>query len=201
MDDSQQRLSTKSSFHLYEILNISALKKRYPLLVLNYKMNFPFVNLYETPSTLGVDRLALVSAAAAQYPNKNVLIIDSGSCITYDFLDHKNCYLGGAISPGLEMRYKALNNFTAKLPFLDMKTPKSLTGNTTNSSIHAGVVRGTLFEIEGFIASYRKEYEDLTIILTGGNAHFLRDSLKSGIFANSNFLMEGLHYLLENNKY
>ena len=82
-----------------------------------------------------------------------------------------------------------------------MKTPKSLTGNTTNSSIHAGVVRGALFEIEGFIASYRKEYEDLTIILTGGNAHFLRDSLKSGIFANSNFLMEGLHYLLENNKY
>lgn len=190
-----------SSVSTLTMVQLSALKKRYPLLVLNYKMNFPFVNLYETPSTLGVDRLALVSAAAAQYPNKNVLIIDSGSCITYDFLDHKNCYLGGAISPGLEMRYKALNNFTAKLPFLDMKTPKSLTGNTTNSSIHAGVVRGTLFEIEGFIASYRKEYEDLTIILTGGNAHFLRDSLKSGIFANSNFLMEGLHYLLENNKY
>ncbi len=179
---------------------LSALKKLYPLLVLDYKMKLPFINLYETPSTLGVDRIALVSAAALQYPTKNVLIIDSGSCITYDFLDDKNQYLGGAISPGLEMRYNALNQFTARLPFLEMKKPKSIVGDSTNSSIHAGVVSGTLFEIEGFISSYRLQYDDLTIILTGGNAHFLRDSLKSDIFANSNFLMEGLNYILENNK-
>jgi len=179
---------------------LSALKKLYPLLVLDYKMKLPFMNLYETPSTLGVDRIALVSAAAFQYPTKNVLIIDSGSCITYDFLDDKNQYLGGAISPGLEMRYNALNHFTARLPFLEMKNPKSILGDSTKSSIHAGVVSGTLFEIEGFISSYKLQYEDLTIILTGGNAHFLRDSLKSDIFANSNFLMEGLNYILENNK-
>ena len=177
-----------------------ALKKLYPLLVLDYKMKLPFVNLYETPSTLGVDRIALVSAAALQYPTKNVLIIDSGSCITYDFLDDKNQYLGGAISPGLEMRYNALNQFTARLPFLEIKRPKYLIGNSTNSSIHAGVVNGASHEIEGFIASYRLHYDDLTIILTGGNAHFLRDSLKSDIFANSNFLMEGLNFILENNK-
>jgi type III pantothenate kinase len=179
---------------------LSALKKLYPLKILDYKMKLPFINLYETPSTLGVDRIALVSAAAMQFPTKNVLIIDSGSCITYDFIDDKNQYLGGAISAGLEMRYNALNHFTARLPFLELKRPKSIIGNSTNSSMHAGVVYGTSFEIEGFISSYRLQYDDLTIILTGGNAHFLRDSLKSDIFANSNFLMEGLNSILENNK-
>ena len=179
---------------------LSALKKLCPLQVLDHTMKLPFSNLYATPSTLGVDRIALVSAAATQYPNKNVLIIDSGSCITYDFLDDKNQYLGGAISPGLEMRYNALNQFTAKLPFLEMKKPKSVISDSTNSSIHSGVFNGTLFEIDGFIESYKLHYDDLTIILTGGNAHFLRDSLKSDIFANSNFLMEGLNYLLEFNK-
>jgi type III pantothenate kinase len=179
---------------------LAGLEKLYPLLVLDYKMKLPFINLYETPSTLGVDRIALVSAAAFQYPANNVLVIDSGSCITYDFLDDKNQYLGGAISPGLEMRYNALNQFTARLPFLVMKIPKSITGTSTNSSMHSGVVSGVLFEMEGFISSYRLQYDDLTIILTGGNAHFLRDSLKSDIFANSNFLMEGLNYILENNK-
>jgi type III pantothenate kinase len=179
---------------------LSGLKKLYPLKILDYKMKLPFINLYETPSTLGVDRIALVSAAALQFPAKNVLIIDAGSCITYDFLDDKNQYLGGAISPGLEMRYNALNQFTARLPFLEVKRPKSIIGNATNSSMHVGVVYGTSFEIEGFIASYKLQYDDLTIILTGGNAHFLRDSLKSDIFANSNLLMEGLNSILENNK-
>ena len=86
---------------------LSALKKLYPLKILDYKMKLPFINLYETPSTVGVDRIALVSAAAMQFPTKNVLIIDAGSCITYDFIDDKNQYLGGAISLGLEMRYNA----------------------------------------------------------------------------------------------
>ena len=179
---------------------LAALEDLYPLLVLDYKIKLPFANLYETPSTLGVDRIALVSAAAFQYPDKNVLIIDAGSCITYDFMNKENQYLGGAISPGLEMRYRALHEFTANLPFLEIKNPKSPIGSSTNMAMHAGVVSGTLLEIEGFISSYKLQYDDLTIILTGGDAHFLRDSLKSDIFANSNFMMEGLNFILENNK-
>ena len=181
-------------------VQLSALKKRYPLLVLNYKMNFPFVNLYETPSTLGVDRLALVSAAAAQYPNKNVLIIDSGSCITYDFLDHKNCYLGGAISPGLNMRYKALNSFTANLPLLNPKKIDDRIGENTEDSIHSGVVNGIIFEINGTVDYYKSEFKEIRIILTGGDSKFLSKKIKNSIFANSNFLLLGLNYLIELNK-
>ncbi|RMA66474.1 type III pantothenate kinase [Ulvibacter antarcticus] len=180
---------------------LSQLEEKYPVSVLTHETKVPFKNLYATPSTLGVDRIALVSAAAAQYSGKNVLIIDAGSCITFDFLSSESDYLGGAISPGVTMRYSALHKNTAKLPLLDPILPKSLIGNTTNTSIHSGVVNGVLNEIDGTIAAYRNNYEDLTVILTGGDAHFLRDSLKSDIFANSNFLLEGLNYILEHNKY
>ena len=176
------------------------LKKLYTISILSNETKVPFKNTYSTPKTLGVDRIALVSAASKEYPDRNVLIIDAGSCITYDFLNDQNEYLGGAISPGISMRYSALNKFTAKLPLLDVSQPKILIGNTTASSIHSGVVNGVLYEIDGFISSYKTNYSDLTIILTGGDAHFLRDSLKNDIFANSNFLLEGLNYILEHNK-
>ncbi len=181
-------------------LELSKLEALYPVIVLTHMLKVPFSNLYETPATLGVDRIALVSAAAVQYPDKNVLIIDAGSCITYDFLNSDNEYLGGAISPGLYMRYNALHNFTAKLPLLDADQPNELTGASTISSMHSGVTQGLLYELDGFITSYEAVYNDLTIILTGGDAHFLRDSLKSDIFANSNFLLEGLNFILEHNK-
>ncbi len=179
---------------------LSKLEERYPVTVLSNETKVPFTNLYETPKTLGVDRIALVSAAAVAYPDRNVLIIDAGSCVTYDFLNDANEYLGGAISPGLSMRYSALNNFTAKLPHLEADTTENLIGNNTASSIHSGVGQGLLYEIDGFIRDYKTNYTDLTIILTGGDAHFLRDSLKSDIFANSNFLLEGLNFILEHNK-
>ena len=109
----------------------------------------PFKNLYSTPKTLGIDRIALVSASVEQFPHKNVLIIDAGTCITFDFISHKNEYLGGAISPGIRMRYKALNNFTANLPLLETKAPKNSVGDSTANAMHSGVVQGVLFEIEG----------------------------------------------------
>ena len=176
------------------------LNDTYSPLVLTHETPVPFVNKYATPESLGVDRIALVSAAAGFYPNKNVLIIDAGSCITYDFLNDKNEYLGGAISPGVAMRYHALHDKTSNLPHLELNKPKEIIGDTTFSSIHSGVVNGVLFEIAGFIESYKSNYKDLTVILTGGDAHFLRDSLKSDIFANSNFLLEGLNFILEYNK-
>ena len=179
---------------------LSELRERYSVTVLSNKTKVPFRNLYKTPDTLGVDRIALVSAAAVEYPDRNVLIIDAGSCVTYDFLNDTNEYLGGAISPGLSMRYSALHNFTAQLPLLEADTPERLIGGTTALSIHSGVTQGLLYEIDGFIEGYKTNYTDLTIILTGGDAHFLRDSLKSDIFANSNFLLEGLNFILEHNK-
>lgn len=154
---------------------------------------FPFVNKYATPSTLGIDRMILASGAVLQYPKQNRLVIDAGTCITYDFIDKNDTYIGGAISLGLRLRYKALNNYTAKLPLLDTIMPDSYIGNSTEESLHSGVVNGLLYEIEGFINRYEADYSKFTIILTGGDAVFLAKRLKNTIFANSNFLLESLN--------
>ncbi|MCB0382972.1 MAG: type III pantothenate kinase [Psychroserpens sp.] len=169
------------------------------LLVLNSETSLPFKNLYKTPKTLGVDRIALVSASVKQFSNTNVLVIDAGTCITYDFVNYNNEYLGGAISPGIRLRYKSLHNLTANLPLLESKVPESFIGNTTESAIHSGVVFGVLKEINGVIDAYNEKYSDLTVILTGGDTNFLSKQLKNGIFANSNFLLEGLNFILEYN--
>ncbi len=190
-------VSSVGNFSEGELLEI---KNRYRVFVLTHKDSIPFKNKYTSPNTLGVDRIALVSAAAVQYPDKNVLVIDAGSCITYDFLNSENEYLGGAISPGLTIRYKSLNRFTEKLPLLDPKIPNYFIGDATDSSIHVGVMQGVINEMEGFIALYKEKHKELTIILTGGDAHYLLDSLKNDIFASSNFLLEGLNYILEHNK-
>ncbi len=179
--------------------DILYLKKHFDLVLLDYTTKLPFKNCYKTPNTLGMDRVALVSASIEQYPNSNVLIIDAGTCITYDFVSSENEYLGGAISPGIRMRYQSLNNLTAKLPLLETEEPENIIGNSTNNSIHSGVVNGVLNEIEGVIAKYKLNYKDLTVILTGGDTNFLSKQLKSSIFANSNFLLEGLNYLLQFN--
>ncbi len=176
------------------------LKQKYPIQVLSSETKVPFNNKYTTPSSLGGDRIALVSAAAMQYPSLDVLVIDAGTCITYDFLTKENNYMGGGISPGIAMRYNALHTYTARLPLLDISVPKKLIGDSTAHSIHSGIMNGVLYEINGFITKFKENYPNLTVILTGGDAHFLRDSLKNDIFANSNFLLEGLNYILEHNK-
>ena len=169
------------------------------VLELSSKTKLPFENLYKTPKTLGVDRIALVSASVDQFPDKDVLIIDAGTCITYDFITDENKYLGGAISPGIRLRYKTLNNLTANLPLLETDQPKTIIGDSTESSIHSGVVFGVIKEIDGIIDQYLEKYPDLTVILTGGDAKFLSNQLKNSIFANSNFLLEGLNFILEYN--
>ena len=179
--------------------DIKAISKSFDVMILDSNVKLPFKNLYATPNTLGVDRMAVVCASVEQFPNNNVLIIDAGTCITYDFVTAKNEYLGGAISPGLRMRYKSLNNLTANLPLLESEIPKSIIGNSTNESIHSGVVYGIIKEIDGVIEAYNQKYSDLTVILTGGDANFLSKQLKSSIFANSNFLLEGLNYILQFN--
>jgi type III pantothenate kinase len=170
-----------------------------PVLMLSNQTKVPFVNRYKTPKTLGVDRIALMAAAANLFPKKNVLVIDAGTCITYDFLNKDNEYVGGAISLGLQMRYKALHTFTEKLPELNFKAPENLIGSDTDSSIHSGVVNGLVAEIKGVVDAYEQKYSDLTIVLTGGDTIYLSKRLKNGIFANPNFLVEGLNAILKYN--
>ena len=154
---------------------------------------FPFENKYQTPHTLGIDRMVLAAGAVLQYPNQNRLVIDAGTCVTYDFINQKNHYLGGAITPGLAMRYKALNQYTSKLPLLENEVPAFFIGDSTAQSIHSGVVNGLTFEIDGFIDQYKSLNSNFIIILTGGDAVFLAKRLKNTIFANSNFLLESLN--------
>ena len=174
---------------------VDFIQNRFPTEIIDHKSKFPFTNLYATPETLGIDRMVLAAGATLIYPKQNRLIIDAGTCITYDFVNAENQYLGGAISPGIKIRYKSLNNYTSKLPLLTLSEDFEIIGNSTKSAIHSGVINGVIFEIEGFISQYSLKNQDLTIILTGGDAEFLAKRLKSTIFANSNFLLESLNLL------
>ncbi|GIZ09113.1 type III pantothenate kinase [Flavobacterium sp. UMI-01] len=163
---------------------------------------FPFVNKYETPKTLGIDRMVLAAGAVLKYPKCNRLVIDAGTCVTYDFINEQDHYLGGAISPGIQLRYKALHDYTSKLPLLELGSPESFIGASTGASIHSGVVNGLVCEIKGFIEQYQEINPNFIIILTGGDTDFLAKRLKNTIFANSNFLLESLNqtfqYKIEN---
>ena len=177
------------------------LQKHTILYYLDHSTKLPFGNKYSSPQTLGKDRIALAAAAVHAYPNTNCLVIDAGTCITYDVVNDKNEYLGGGISPGLQMRFNAVHKFTEKLPLI--KTDSNhlkLIGDTTEESLKSGIYFGFAAEIDGMISSYKAEFEDLTVILTGGDLLFLSKRLKNSIFANSNFLLEGLNYILEYNK-
>ena len=168
-------------------------KKELNVHFISHKDSFPFFNDYETPQTLGIDRMVLAAGAIFQFPNQNRLVIDAGTCVTFDFIDDKDKYHGGAIAPGLRLRYESLHNFTAKLPLLTLESPKDLIGKSTSQSIHSGVVNGLVYEIDGFIEEYRARYSNFIIILTGGDTDFLAKRLKNTIFANSNFLLESLN--------
>ena len=182
-----------------DIEKLNQMKSIFKILVLNHKTKLPFINNYLTPSTLGVDRLALVAGAVNQFPMKNVLVIDAGSCITFDFVNSKSEYFGGSISPGIEMRYKSVNRFTANLPLLDKIAELPEIGNSTDNAIHRGILNGVIQEIDGVIQQYKDINRKLTVVLTGGDTIFLAKNLKSGIFAIPNFLLEGLNSILIHN--
>ncbi len=166
------------------------------LITLNTDTPLPFKNLYATPSTLGNDRIALAAASVCIHPFKNTLVIDAGTCITYDFINAKNEYLGGAISPGIAMRYKSLHQYTGNLPLLSKNEEFNIIGTSTKSSIHSGIINGISCEIKGVIAQYKQDFGDLTIVLTGGDTKFLSKQLKNSIFANQNFILRGLNKIL-----
>ncbi len=180
--------------------DFSAFENRAKIVFITRELSFPFNNHYDTPNTLGIDRMVLASGAAIQFPKKNRLIIDAGTCITYDFVDENDNYLGGAISPGIRLRYESLHNYTAKLPLLKREIPKKTIGKSTEQSIHSGVINSVVFEIDGHIDSFISKNDNFIIIFTGGDADFLANKLKNTIFANSNFLLESLNQIYQYNQ-
>jgi type III pantothenate kinase len=159
----------------------------------------PVVIDYHTPDTLGTDRIAAVVAAHNLYPDKNILVVETGTCITYDFIDAEGIYRGGSISPGLGLRFSALHNFTDKLPLIEPVKDAILIGKSTESSIQSGVINGLIAEVQGIISMYENNYEDLTIILSGGNLDYFDKILKNNIFAVPNIVLTGLNIILDFN--
>lgn len=151
------------------------------------------------PESIGADRLALSAAAVHYYPDKNNLVIGLGTCVTYNFINKYHEFVGGAISPGLEMRLKALNYYTAKLPLVKADSNIPLVGYDTNSNILTGVVMGMAKEIDGFIEAYREKYRNFNVLLTGGDIVYLASHLKNKIFADPDLIFKGLYAISEVN--
>ena len=175
---------------------VDYLKSQFRLLLPSHDTPMPLINKYHTPETLGFDRLAAAIAATTMFPQRNVLIINTGTAITYDFVSCHNEFLGGAISPGLQMRLMALHQFTQKLPLVVLKEKVSLVGRNTNESILSGVLVATRAEMNGMIDKFNKHYDHLVVILSGGDVKYFDKSLKNSIFAVPNIVISGLNQLL-----
>jgi len=175
---------------------VSDLKKLFPVLLLDEKTPVPFKSKYQTPSTLGNDRKANIAGAMKLFPGKDVLVIDVGTCLKTDFINEAGEYLGGSISPGLEMRFKSLKHFTARLPLVTYESFDELTGNSTKNSILSGVINGMMMEIEGFIEKYDLKYSNLSVILTGGDTYVFDKNLKISIFVAPYLSLSGLNEIL-----
>lgn len=176
-----------------------ALSERYYYLRLSHKTILPITNAYKTPETLGRDRLSVAVAASDLYAGKNCLIIDAGTCITYDFIDKNKIYHGGSITPGIEMRLKAMNAFTANLPLVERKKLSHTIGKDTVTSIRTGAQHGATMEIEGNIEHFKQLFGRLQVLLTGGDAKYFANNLKTQIFVNPNLVLIGLNKILNYN--
>ena len=177
------------------------LRQKVYFLKLDNETPLPVKILYKTPQTLGKDRIAIAAASRAMFPGQNVLAVDAGTTITYDFVNKKGEYLGGGISPGIRMRLKALHVFTGKLPqvkgpYADVK----LIGNDTRGAILSGVLNGVVAEVEGILSAYLKEIPDIKIVLSGGDEKYFDKRLKNNIFAVPNFVIKGLWEILKFNE-
>ena len=158
-----------------------------------------FTTAVGKPETIGADRLALCAAAVHFYPAQHNLVIGLGTCITYNFINQYHQFIGGSISPGMEMRFKAMEVFTAKLPAVQAEWNFPLIGYDTKTNMQSGVIAGIAYEMDGFIDEYAKKYANFNVVLTGGDASYFARRLKNKIFADSNFLFKGLYALSETN--
>jgi type III pantothenate kinase len=159
----------------------------------------PFKIGYNSPHSLGIDRICNVSYCQSMAHGKFAVCIDIGTCIKFDVIDANNIYLGGSISPGIDLRYKALHHFTGKLPLLSNKDAIYIVGNNTLTSIQSGVLNGIKAEIEGFMRQYRTEHPDLTFFVTGGDAGYFDLESKNDIFADENLTLKGLYEIFKYN--
>ena len=179
---------------------ISELKGRLNVLIFNAETPTPIKNLYKSAHSLGSDRLAGAVGGNFLFPDKNVLIIDAGTCIKYNFVTKDNQYLGGGISPGLQMRFKAIHTFTSRLPLLEVdEKMDDLIGTDSNESIVSGAQKGAVAEVDGIIEQYKQQYPDINVVLTGGDVKFFEKRLKNSIFADQNLILKGLNEILEYN--
>ena len=168
-------------------------------LLLNTKTSLPIDNLYESPETLGNDRIAVVVGAATQFSKSNVLVIDAGTCITLDLLTVEG-YQGGSIAPGIQMRLNALHHQTEKLPLVKLDGETDIIGKNTIQSIQSGVMNGVLLEIDGMIDRYKSQFSDLKVMLTGGDFQLFDKGLKNSIFADPDLVLKGLNEILDYNE-
>ena len=166
---------------------------------LDHSTKIPIVNKYGTPETLGKDRIAAAVGAWMKYPNENILFIDMGTCITMNFVNNKGWFLGGNISPGIKMRFKAMHKFTANLPLAENVLNDEFIADTTVKALQNGAIKGTFREIDSFITETRNKFGEIKVILTGGDAFFFENWTKNMIFVAPNLVMEGLNEILKYN--
>ncbi|MCF6169965.1 MAG: type III pantothenate kinase [Bacteroidales bacterium] len=180
----------------------SYLRKKTGFILLNAQTPLPFVNKYATPEKLGKDRLAAVAGAQGFFPGRNILVLDAGTSITYDLLNASGEYLGGGISPGIQMRFEALHTFTGRLPLVKTKAENevNLIGDTTEKSILSGVLNGVLQEVDGIISKYDAEFSALQTLICGGDNKYFDKYLKNNIFAAPNLVLLGLMRILDFNE-
>lgn len=178
---------------------VTFLADNFRFIHLDYMTPLPVIIKYYTAETLGRDRIALAVAGNGLYPKQNVLVIDAGTCITYDYVTNAGEYLGGGISPGIRMRFRALNNFTDKLPLIEEFQETDLIGSSTRDSMISGVLNGIVAEVDNIIERYKRENGVERVVLTGGDLIYFDGRLKNDIFANSNLVLEGLNMILNYN--
>ena len=167
---------------------------------LNENTPLPITIDYKTPKTLGKDRIAAVVGASFLFLNQDVLVLDAGTCLTIDFINKEKVYKGGRISPGIRMRYKALNQFASNLPLCEFSESSMTIGDDTHSSIISGVQQGILAEVQEIISVHKMQNKDTIIAVTGGDCFFFEKALKSSIFANPFLVLEGLNEILDYNE-
>ena len=188
-------ISSVSKSH-YGNFSAGAFRK---VIILSSDTPLPIRNGYRSPETLGMDRIAAACGAWQLFPGRNCLVVDAGTCITYEIVDSQGIYLGGGISPGLAMRFRAMHTFTAKLPLVTPVDAPELPGSTTTACMQSGVIWGMIDEIDGVVTRYREKYADLQVILCGGDAPFFENKLKASIFASPEIVLIGLNSILSHN--
>jgi type III pantothenate kinase len=166
--------------------------------MLSHKSQLPFKIEYDSPETLGTDRIAAVAGAFNLYPGAEILVIDAGTAITFDFLSGYN-YKGGNISPGLTMRFKALNIFTDRLPLVSPVESYTFPGRNTRDAIIAGVITGVTYEINEYIRTFENKHSDFKVIVTGGDSEYLKDKINYLVTYMPDIVIDGLNYILEYN--